>query len=189
MSPRGSLRVALAALFAASLIALSVPAYADSLQDCLNSGTSQDGTPPDCVDNGDGTYSPVDNSDPGFGNDGGGLPGEGLFIGFGVVIVVLAIGTAMWKVSAARKIATQSGLDPDTASTMALLTNHGLEETYLLANLPKLGQPATPAKVDEPAADKASVAARLTELKGLLDGGMITQTEYDERRKGIIADV
>jgi hypothetical protein len=98
-----------------------------------------------------------------------------------IVFVVLAIGSAVWRVSTARRLAASSGMDPGLATSVALLTEDGLDATYLAANL--RGQaPASAA----PPASPASAAARLAELRGLLDAGLVTQAEYDERRRAII---
>ncbi len=72
-------------------------------------------------------------------------------------------------------------LDPGGASQMSVLTEHGLETTYLAANLKQ----SSPAPADAGPAPR-SVAVRLSELESLSDQGLITQTEYDERRKVII---
>lgn len=115
--------------------------------------------------------------------------GSGFETLFGVVfflIVVSAIATAAWKVSTARRLAESSGMDKGVATQMALLTDDGLESTYLAANLrgtaasaPPAAHPPVPAPVRE----------RLVELKGLLDDGLITQGEHDERRRSILDSV
>jgi hypothetical protein len=178
MSSRGA-RVVLVGLLAVVVLSFAAPSYADGLQDCLNQGTSADGSPVTCIDNGDGTYSPVSGSN----DDGGGVPGW--FIGAGILVVLLGIGGAAWRVSTARQMATDAGMDPDTATKMALFTNNGLDATYLAASLKQ------PAHESEPATSpsKPGASDRLTELKSLLDGGQITQAEYDERRQAIINDV
>jgi hypothetical protein len=67
---------------------------------------------------------------------------------------------------------------------MTLLSDDGLDATYLAANLrgTQAANQATPPP-------SATTAARLEELKSLLDRGLVTQSEYDERRKAIIDSV
>jgi hypothetical protein len=72
-------------------------------------------------------------------------------------------------------------MDPDVATGMTLLDDNGLTATYLASSLrqPQHAEPAVP----------LSATSRLGELKRLLDGGLVTQAEYDERRKAIIDSV
>jgi hypothetical protein len=118
-----------------------------------------------------GFVSPGDTADPG-------IPGG--FVVLFVVVLLLGIGTTVWKVSTARRMAEQSGMDPDDATAMTLLTDDGFEATYLASNLrPRPAPAATPPTT-------ATNAARLRELKALLDDGLITQAEYDDRRRAIL---
>jgi hypothetical protein len=67
---------------------------------------------------------------------------------------------------------------------MALLTDEGFEATYLASNLrPRPDQGAAPA-----APPAATAAARLRALRELLDDGLITQTEYDDRRRAVLEE-
>ncbi|MFZ2015708.1 MAG: hypothetical protein WAV00_17970 [Nocardioides sp.] len=66
---------------------------------------------------------------------------------------------------------------------MSLLSEDGLDATYLAANL---RQPPPPPGPRYPRRHRPSTEARLTDLPGLLDKGVITQQEYDARRQGII---
>jgi hypothetical protein len=110
---------------------------------------------------------------------GSGPPGW--FVGIFVLFVLFAIGSMIWRVSMAQKLAKKSGMDPGVATQMTLLSDDGLDATYLASSLrqPAAGQPA-------PATPPPSVTERLEELKSLLDRGLVTQAEYDERRKAII---
>lgn len=113
---------------------------------------------------------------------GGGPPGW--FVGVFVLVLILAFGTTIWRVTTAQKLARRSGMDPGLATQMTLLSDDGLDATYLAANL--RGQVS---HADPPTARPGTTADRLEELKGLLDKGLVTQAEYDERRKAIIDSV
>jgi F0F1-type ATP synthase membrane subunit c/vacuolar-type H+-ATPase subunit K len=164
-----------AALAVAGLLAAAGPSYAaDSFQDCINRAVDHNGEPPTCTKvNGSWVASWPDDSTAGFG---------GGFAFLVVLALVAAIGITVWKVSTAQKLAKQSGMDPGLATQMTLLTDDGLDATYLASSL-RQQPPASPATNPTPT---ASTAERLEELKGLLDRGLVTQTEYDERRRAII---
>lgn len=103
-----------------------------------------------------------------------------------VIIGVLAtIGLLIWRVQTAQKLASQSGLDPGIATQMALLTDDGLDATYLAASLrqPPMTVSGTPVT---PGPAKAAAAQRLGELKSLLDQGLVTPDEYEQRRRAVI---
>lgn len=114
---------------------------------------------------------------------GSGVPGW--FAGLFVLALLVGVGTTIWRVTTAQKLARRSGMDPGMATQMTLLTDDGLDATYLAANL--RGQVATAS--DTPAAPPPTTAERLEELRSLLDRGLITQQEHDERRKAIIDSV
>lgn len=78
-------------------------------------------------------------------------------------------------------MARRAGLNPDDAVATALLTENGLDATYLAANL----RP----QYHKPAPGPRSVESRLQELRSLLDQGLVSQTEYDERRAAILAEI
>ena len=113
---------------------------------------------------------------------GGGIPGW--FVGFAVLAVLVGIGGMVWKVTTAQKLAKQSGMDPSLATQMTLLSDDGLDATYLASSLRQPPPSTSPAPGPAP-----SAAARLEELKGLLDQGLVTQAEYDERRAAIIGSI
>jgi hypothetical protein len=114
---------------------------------------------------------------------GGGIPGW--FVGLFVLVLVLGVGSTIWRVTTAQKLAQKSGMDPGLATRMTLLSKDGLDATYLAASL--RGDQPDAAREDPPAA--ATTAERLTELQGLLDRGLVTQAEYDARRQAIIDSV
>ena len=114
---------------------------------------------------------PLDQQDDGFAQ----------MVGLLFLFVLIAgIGLAAWKVMTARRMAREAGMNQGDATAMTLLTDQGLEATYLASNL---RQPGTP---DAPAASTRPASERLGELQGLLDGGLITADEYDARRRTII---
>lgn len=118
-------------------------------------------------------------ADPTFGDTTGmdGMPG--IFVFFFVVTLVLGVGSFVWKISTARDLARRAGMDPDEATAMTIMTENGLESTYLASNL--RNQTATTAA--KPAAE------RLAELASLRDSGAITEDEHAERRREIIDSV
>lgn len=142
-----------------------------------------------CVQAEDGTWIVVpsdDNIGPGFVGDDFGDGFAGLFGFFFVLVVVLGVAGTAWRVTTARRLAQQSGMDPDRAAEMALFTESGLEATYLASSLRQ--PPAAPAESAAPG-QGSDAAARLRELQGLRDQGLITEDEYVERRRAIVDGV
>jgi hypothetical protein len=166
------------ALGVAVTLVFAGPSYAGGFQDCLDKAVDHNGEPPTCTKvNGQWVASWPDD------NVSSGIPGG--FVFFGVIVVVLGLALFFWKVSTAQKLARQSGMDPGLATQMTVLTDDGLEATYLASSLRGARtEPQTPATPS--ASPSASATSRLEELKRLLDGGLVTQAEYDERRKAII---
>lgn len=120
---------------------------------------------------------------PGFepgptGMDMGPPPG---FVAFGVLAVLVAIGTTLWRVSLARRVARDAGLDPGRATELTLLEDHGLEASYLSAHLQ-----ARPVTEQPPAPAVRSAEERLRELRSLLEQGLITPEEHDARRAAVV---
>jgi hypothetical protein len=64
-----------------------------------------------------------------------------------------------------------------------VLSDNGLDATYVLSNLRGKAQP------EPPAVAPASVAERLRQLGELRDQGLITPADYDARRAAIIDSV
>lgn len=154
-----------------------------TLQGCIDQAEFHDYELPTCKEV-DGGYVATWPDSGSFGSGGMDDLGAGPDIGalFGVfffVVVLIGIATTAWKVSTARRLAESSGMDQGIATQMALLTDDGLESTYLAANL-------RGAKPADAAARPAPARERLAELKGLLDDGLITQAEHDERRRAIL---
>jgi hypothetical protein len=140
-----------------------------------------DGVPEDCIrwiENPDGTATCTEHSDLMAGDALGG-PGDGIPALFGllfVLVVVAGIVGTIWKVSTARRLAEQSGMDPGDATAMSLLTDNGLEATYVASQVRQgVGKEAGP-----------SAAERLRDLEELHKQGLVTASEYAERREVIV---
>jgi hypothetical protein len=167
------------------LLQLASVLTSQTLQECMDQAEDHFGEPPTCTQyGGSGGYVASWPNDGFTGGDDFGAGGDGfgaLFALVFVLVVVIAIGSAIWKVSMAQRMAKASGMDPAVATQMALLTDDGLESTYLASSLRGTAPaPATPAAVP------STTRERLAELKGLLDDGLITQAEHDERRRAVI---
>jgi hypothetical protein len=108
-----------------------------------------------------------------------GLPGA-----FGAIFVLmLLVGVALfaWRISLARRVARDTGMDPNRATELTILGDNGLEAGFLAGHLrqrPADQQPAAPAV--------RSAEVRLRELADLRDQGLVTHEEYDARRKAIV---
>jgi hypothetical protein len=116
----------------------------------------------------------------GMGGDPG-LPAG--FVAFGVIAVLFGVGGTLWRVSLARRMAEESGMDPDRATTMTLLSDDGLDATYLASSL--RDRPADPPRT----AAERSVDDRLRELQHLRDEGLVTAEEYETRRTAILDSI
>ncbi|WP_028639228.1 SHOCT domain-containing protein [Nocardioides sp. URHA0032] len=130
-----------------------------------------DGQLPTCTWDGDSWHRSYDDGSMGSGN------GMGGFAVVFVLALLVGVGVTVWKVSTARRMARSSGMDEGDATEMTLLSDDGFEATYLASNL----RPQVPAP--QPS---ASTADRLRNLQSLLDQGLITQEEYDTRRRAVI---
>jgi len=115
--------------------------------------------------------------DPGF--SGSGIPDA--FMVFFALAFFAAIGTAVWRVWLARQMARDSGMDPGQATAMTLLSEDGLDATYLASNLRGRLDGGT---VNVPPA--RTTESRLLELQQLRDQGLVTYEEYEQRRAAIL---
>lgn len=164
------------------LLGVASPSYAGSdFQSCIDQAVNHGGEPPTCTKV-DGQWVASWPGDPGASGSVAGV--MALLVVLGVLV---AIGLLVWRVTTAQKLARQSGMDPSLATQMALLSDDGLDATYLAASLRQPQQGPGPQPL--PAGSTGPAAARLAELTGLLDQGLITQAEYDERRRAIIDSV
>jgi Short C-terminal domain len=114
---------------------------------------------------------------------GGGIPGW--FTAAIILVVLLGVGGAIWRVYIARRMAEDAGLDPNKATAAALLGHDGVDATYLastLASRPPL-QPTHPHQATN------TVEQRLRELEALKDKGLITDDEYQSQRQKILGSI
>jgi Short C-terminal domain len=147
-------------------------AQSDPPADCFQTPTST------CLQDSDGNWT----VEPGAfdSSPGDGIPGE--FFLFGGLIVLGGIGVTLYKMSMARQMAAEAGMDPDRAAAVTLLDD-GLDATYIATSL--RGQSAP-----QPAAPPSKGAAhRLRELQQLRDDGLVTPAEYEARRRAIVESV
>jgi hypothetical protein len=101
-----------------------------------------------------------------------------------------AVGTTLYRVSTARRIARDAGMNPDDAAAATLLTPNGLDATYLAASLRAGQQVQAPEKPGTyESMHRHTAEGRLRELADLREKGMITPDEYDERRRAILAEI
>jgi len=169
--------------------AAAAAAYADATPppppECSSSSVScsYDGTQWNVYDNNAPDSPP--NLDP---TDNGPNVGElfGIFAGIAIGLGVL---TTVWRVRAARKIASDAGMNPDAAAAATLLGTGGLTATYLAANLHPRPTAPDDAGVRHAEPPVRSTEDRLGELKRLHDEGVITDDEYTRRRTAILDSV
>ncbi len=105
--------------------------------------------------------------------------GSGVVMFF-VLALLGALAFTIWKVSTARRMARDSGMDVGDATAMTLLSDDGFESTYLASNL-RDHRPQQPTPVD-----KGTTADRLAELQGLHERGLVTEEEYATARGRIL---
>jgi len=120
--------------------------------------------------------------DPGFSGPGfsdSGIPDA--FLVLFALAFVAAVGTTIWRVSLARQMARDSGMDPGQATAVTLLSEDGLDATYLASNLRARSDSGT---VNVPPA--RTTESRLLELQQLRDQGLVTYEEYEQRRAAIL---
>ena len=147
--------------------------------------TNDSGDLPTCMWDGQGWSVSYDDglSDGGLGGFGD-SSGSGVPAGFGVLFAIVAIGgvaTMFWRMSMARKMAEEAGMDPDRATAMTLLSDDGLDATYLAASLR-----SSPAPAGDGPVPTRTAGDRLRELDTLRDEGLVTAAEYDARRRAIL---
>ncbi len=111
--------------------------------------------------------------------DDSGFPGA--FGAIFVLMLIVAVGMFAWRISLARRVARDTGMDPNRATELTILGDNGLEAGFLAGHLrqrPADQQPTAPAV--------RSAEVRLRELAELRDQGLVTPEEYDARRRAIV---
>lgn len=116
-------------------------------------------------------------------DQGFGIPGW--FIAFFVLVLLLGIGSLIWRISVARKLARDAGLDPNSATAVTLLSDDGVDAAYLASTLAS----RSGSRASEPMQPARSVEQRLQELQALKDKGLITAQEYEARRREILGSI
>jgi hypothetical protein len=101
-----------------------------------------------------------------------------------VIGLLVGGGILFWRVWMARRMATEAGMGPGHATAMTLLTDDGLEATYVASSV-RGNRAAEPA----PATPTRSAGDRLRELEQLRNEGLLTPAEYDARRQAIVDSV
>jgi len=142
-----------------------------------------------CLQAPDGTWS-VQHNVGGFGSDPSdpGIPGA--FVGWMIFVIAVGIGITVWRVSTARRLARNAGLDEGDATAVTLLGNDGLAATYVASAVQSAQQRRAPeARRDLPIPRATSTEERLRELQRLHDEGLVTDDEYTQRRSAIVNSV
>ena len=155
----------------------------ESFEDCIEFGatcTSTDGV----------NWTPE--PDTGFGADSF----DGIFVFFFIVAAIAGVVGLAVRLSMARKMADDAGLDKGHATAMTLLTgDEGLSATYVASSLRQSRDPGERDSEKDRDKDKEAVEApqpiadRFRALERLRDEGLITTGEYDERRTRILDDL
>jgi hypothetical protein len=114
-----------------------------------------------------------------------GFPIPGWFVAVFVLIVVMGVGTSIWRISVARKIAEDAGLDPNTATAVTLLSKDGVDAAYLASTLASHARQQPPQATPPP----KSAEERLHELQALRDKGLVTPDEYETQRQKIVGSI
>lgn len=136
-----------------------------------------------CIQDPDGTWS----VEHGVGSDPGGAGLPSAFLGLMIVAIAVGIGTTVWRVSVARRLAQDAGLDPGDATAITLLGNDGLDATYIASAMRSAQQSREPRRrPDLPLPRVTSAEDRLRELQRLHDQGLVTDEEYTHRRSAIV---
>jgi len=131
-----------------------------------------------------------------MGADDPGIPGW--FIGVVVLMVLIGVGTWLYRISVARDMAERAGLDPDQAARVAMFGKDGIDATYVASALaqrsapappPPPAPPSQPAPPAPPAQPAKSAEERLRELQSLRDGGLISEDEFQSQRLKILGSI
>ncbi len=100
----------------------------------------------------------------------------------GVLAVLLALAGAIVVIIMMRRTARDAGLDPDTATAVALVNNSALSAAWAVRAVRAPG--SSPAQPPAP-----SVSQRLGVLEDLRTKGMVDEQEYRTRREAILGSL
>jgi hypothetical protein len=114
---------------------------------------------------------------------GGGF--AGWFIALFVLVAMLGVGSTIWRISVARKMARDAGLDPNTATAVTILSNDGVDATYLASTLASRSH----AQSSHPTQAPKTAEERLQELQALKAKGLVTDGEYEAQRQKILGSI
>jgi hypothetical protein len=103
------------------------------------------------------------------------------FVALFVLVLIVGIGTTIWRVWFVRDMATRAGMNPNQATAVSMLGQDGVTATYLAASM-RGTRPG-------PDPDPRSATTRLEELEQLKARGLVTMTEYEERRRIILESI
>lgn len=121
--------------------------------------------------------------------DSGGPAIPGIFIFFFVVIVLIGVGSTLYRISTARNIARRNGMDVGDATAVALLNDNGLSAAYLRSGMQhprSMTDPASGPAAPQPTPPPSTPEQRLQDLENLHNAGRITDEEYAAARKRIV---
>ena len=126
--------------------------------------------------------------EPGFGDDPGFPSG---FIALFVIVALVGVGTAIYKIWWTGELARRRGHDPTEARITGFLTGDlGTAATYLRPDR-EPDRPETRAAAAERLAEAADESAeeRLEEVADLLAKGLISEAEAAHKRAEILRDL
>jgi hypothetical protein len=112
----------------------------------------------------------------------GGIPGW--FVAVFILVVLVGLAGTIWRISVARKMAEDAGLDPNRATAVTMLSRDGVDATYLASTLASHAR----AQAAHPAQPKTA-EERLQELQALRDKGLVTSEEYEAQRQKILGSI
>jgi hypothetical protein len=115
-------------------------------------------------------------------DSGPGIPGW--FIALFVIVALLGVGVTIWRVSVARQIAKNAGIDPNTATAVTLLSDDGVGAAYVASTL--ASRPSRPSSPSEP---RKTAEQRLGELQNLRERGLVSDEEYQAQRAKILGSI
>lgn len=115
-------------------------------------------------------------------DQGPGIPGW--FIALFILVAMIGVGTFVWRIAAARKMAEDAGLDPNKAATVTMLSQDGVDATYLASTLASQRRQSP-----QPTPSPKTAEERLQELQALKDKGLITPDEFETQRQKILGSI